>query len=426
MSTYGNKLDPHRSVRKAFGLKGIRQSIVVTNNPSTIDANQLLTVRFPNLGANDAIVPETARIAFNIALDGGTDANRTVVNNLGRAIVKKISVKLEGNEVFSLDDADIYLCYKDLWKTDKKRLNDAYQGIHVRDGGNTAKIRLGAGDAMAATQPDASIAGAFGNRFAIPLDFFQMLTDHGPFCQAGLTDRLSFELTFNDYSRVVTATDANASYQITNIALEFDIVTHPDLARLMRQQYMGQTVQLYTRVLRHRKLALNKSDVTWNININTPARSLQGVLLLFEDPAPGAMGPAFGRDSKFYYNPLITKVQVTVEGIPNQLYAQGMFPYQHWDEIVKGFACEDHKSTELPSTDIATYFRSRYALWLDFRSSDDQRLHGSGRRVENASEGITLQLDKTAQPAAPLICYVYLLMDAQLNIGDGRLISAIF
>ena len=61
MSTYGKKLDPHRSVRKAFGLKGIRQSIVVTNNPSTIDANQLLTVRFPNLGVNDAIVPLTLR-----------------------------------------------------------------------------------------------------------------------------------------------------------------------------------------------------------------------------------------------------------------------------------------------------------------------------------------------------------------------------
>jgi len=176
MSTYGNKLDPHRSVRKALGLKGICQSIVVTNNPSTIDANQFLTVRFPNLGGNDVIVPGTARIAFNIALNSDTDANRTVVNNLGRAIVKKISVKLEGNEVFSLDVADIYLCYKDLLKTNKERLNDAYHGIHVKDGGNTAKIRLGAGDAVAATQPDASIAVTFGHRFAIPLYFFQMLT----------------------------------------------------------------------------------------------------------------------------------------------------------------------------------------------------------------------------------------------------------
>jgi len=95
--------------------------------------------------------------------------------------------------------------------------------------------------------------------------------------------------------------------------------------------------------------------------------------LFFEDPAPGAMGPAFGRNSEFYYNPRITKVQVTVEGIPNQLYAQGMLPYQHWDEIVKGFACKDS------STDMSTNYQNRYGLWLDFRSSDDEKLHGSGR-----------------------------------------------
>jgi len=83
---------------------------------------------------------------------------------------------------------------------------------------------------------------------------------------------------------------------------------------------------LYTRVLRHRKLTLNKSDDTWNIDFNTHARSLKGILLLFEDPAAGAMGPAIGRNSEFYYNPLITKVQTTVEGIPNQIYAQGMLP----------------------------------------------------------------------------------------------------
>jgi len=130
----------------------------------------------------------------------------------------------------SLDDADIYICHRDLWMTDKERMNAAYYGIHVDDGGNTAKIRLGAGDAMAATHPDASIAAAFGNRFAIPLDF-EILTDHGPFYQAGLNDRLSFEITFNDYGRVIMLTDLTASYEITNISLEFDVVTNPDLAR---------------------------------------------------------------------------------------------------------------------------------------------------------------------------------------------------
>lgn len=87
---------------------------------------------------------------------------------------------------------------------------------------NTTKIRLGTVDAAAAIQPDATIATAFGNQFAIPLDFeIEILTDHGPFYQMGLTDRLSFELTFNDYGRVTRSTDVNTIYKINNIALEF-------------------------------------------------------------------------------------------------------------------------------------------------------------------------------------------------------------
>ena len=291
------------------------------------------------------------RLAFNLALNSGADANRTVVNNLGRAIVKKISVKLEGQEVMSLEDADNYLCYRDLWMTDNERLNAAYYGIHNGDVGNTAKIRLGAGDAVTATQQDAAIAAAFGSRFAIPLDF-EMLTDHGLFYPAGLLDNLSFELTFNDYSRVTTSTDTTASYKISGISFEYDAVTNPDLAQQKRQQYMNQTVILLMRVLCHRKIRLNKSDVTWNIDQNITARSLKGILLLFEDPAVGAMGPAFGRKSEFYYNPLITKVWVTIDGMRNQLYAQRMLPDQHWDESVKELACEYPRGAERPATDI--------------------------------------------------------------------------
>jgi len=191
--------------------------------------------------------PGTARLAFNITLNGDTEANHTIVNNLGRALLKKISAKLEGQEVMSLDDADIYLCYRDLWMTDKERLNAAYYGIHVDDGGNTAKIRLGAGDSVAATQPDASIAAAFGDRFAITLDF-EILTDHGPSYQAGLKDRLSFELTFNDYGRVIMWTDPTASYEITNISLELYVVTNPDLARRKRQQYEPDSGALHAHI----------------------------------------------------------------------------------------------------------------------------------------------------------------------------------
>ena len=42
----GNKLNPQRSYRKGFALKGIRQHIIKTNNPSTIGPGELLTVTF--------------------------------------------------------------------------------------------------------------------------------------------------------------------------------------------------------------------------------------------------------------------------------------------------------------------------------------------------------------------------------------------
>ena len=54
---------------------------------------------------------------------------------------------------------------------------------------------------------------------------------------------------------------------------------------------------------------------------------------------------------------------------------------------------------------------------------DDNALHRTGRRTENASEGITLQIEKTAETAGALNAYIYLIMGAQLNIKDGVYVS---
>ena len=94
----GDKLNPQRSYRKGFALKGLRQHIIKTSNPSTIGPDELLTVRFPDLKENQVIIPSTTKLTFNITL-AGTDVNRTLVGNLGRNITTKLVVKLEGNEI---------------------------------------------------------------------------------------------------------------------------------------------------------------------------------------------------------------------------------------------------------------------------------------------------------------------------------------
>ena len=92
-TNFGRKLNPYRKLRDPLGIKGARHSVVITNNPSSIDQNQQLLVRFPNLGSYDVIVPGTARLAFTISLTS-TDDNRTVVQNLGLAVVKKTTIKI--------------------------------------------------------------------------------------------------------------------------------------------------------------------------------------------------------------------------------------------------------------------------------------------------------------------------------------------
>ena len=116
----GDILNPQRSYRKGFALKGLRQHTIRTNNPSTIGPDELLTVRFPDLKENQVIIPGTTKLTFNITLTG-TDVNRTLVGNLGRNIIRKLVVKLEGNEIVSTDDYDVLYSYYDCWKCKTER-----------------------------------------------------------------------------------------------------------------------------------------------------------------------------------------------------------------------------------------------------------------------------------------------------------------
>ena len=201
----GDKCSPQRSYRKGFALKGIRQdeqSLIKMNNPSTIGPDELLTVHFPDLKENQVIIPRTTKLTFNISLSG-TDANRTLVGNLGRNIIRKLVVKLEGNEIISIDDYDILYSYYDCWKSTTERRSAVFQGIVEANGQteNAIKHRINAAN-KASNASDETVASIFDNKFCIPLDF-EILESSLPLYQYGLGSHLTYELTFADYSDVI-------------------------------------------------------------------------------------------------------------------------------------------------------------------------------------------------------------------------------
>ena len=254
----GDKLNPQRSYRKGFALKGLRQHIIKTNNPSTIGPGELLTVRFPDLKENQVIIPGTKKLTFNITL-AGTDVNRTLIKNLGRNIIRKLVVKLEGNEIISIDDYDVLFLYVDSWKTATERRKAVFQGIVDADGQteNAIEHRINSGD-KANNAKDQTVASIYDNRFCIPLDF-EILETSIPLYQYGLGSRLTYELTFADYSDVIKANKPDATYTISNISLEFDTTKNASLASQIRTKYMKSSI-LYDRILRVRIIPLNKFD----------------------------------------------------------------------------------------------------------------------------------------------------------------------
>ena len=97
---------------------------------------------------------------------------------------------------------------------------------------NSIKLRINAKNKDATIAQDDAIAKAYGNMFIIPLDF-EMLDSSMPYYQTGLRNRMYYEITFNDYGKVIVASGQaltpDATYKITDIALEYEIVTQPDL-----------------------------------------------------------------------------------------------------------------------------------------------------------------------------------------------------
>ena len=118
------------------------------------------------------------------------------------------------------------------------------------------------------------------------------------------------------------------------------------------------------------------------LSFNETCKSLKGILVLFEEERP------ISRDTSNYYSPKIQKVTITVEGKPNQLYSQGMRSFEQYDEDRKYFAKgrlanETQAQLQLYDLSVGEYLVNKYALWLDFRTIDENELHGMGQQIGN-------------------------------------------
>ena len=90
-----------------------------------------------------------------------------------------------------------------------------------------------------------------------------------------------------------------------------------------------------------------------------------------------------------------------------------MRSFEEYDQARKYFAegrlaNEVQAQLQLYDLSVWEYLINKYALWLDFRTIDENELHGTGWQIGNTSGGITIKVEKKVESAGALKAYIYL------------------
>ena len=416
MAVPPNLLSSHME-KTLNAMKSERTVKRITFNRSAANPGGTLYVSMPKLDKHEVIVSGSLALVFNINLSGG-HANNYLVQNVSRALVDQFVVKFAADKIQDTVGYDIYKIFEDLFLPLNERADMLLEGIQSLD---LCKIRSGAGDKKTSgVAEENKLNSVYGTKYRINLDH-PILTDHGVFYPQALYHDLVFELTLAPARQVVNGSDASKLvYKLENIQLEYAVIKSKFLADEATSMYTHGKEFAYDHVMRARVVPIARgSDTRINLRVNPQRRSLKGILLLFINPyTDGA------RDSEIYFNPDITKVKVTVNGIPNRVYNEGISGTDMWKELTRHF---NPHSRGWPNMTLSKFLTAdKFGLWIDLRSMADTTMHGSGQRLVNTQDGVQLEIERKASGSGTTYCHVFTISDAQMEIMGRQLYAVTY
>ena len=395
-----------------------RPSGLWRESPSThkCQPGETLYVSVPKLAENEVIVPGSLTLVFDINLKvTGAHANNYLVQNVSRALVDKFIVKFASSIVQDTTSYGIYKTFEDLFRSMDERENMLREGIQSTD---LNKIRSGAGDKKTSgVDEENALNAVYGTKYRINLDH-PILTDHGVLYPQALYNDLVFELTLAAAHEVVKGSDGTKlGYKLENIQMEYEVIRSKDLADKVMSTYKSGKEFAYDLVMREKVVPITRgSDTHLNLRVNPQRRSLKGILLLFINPFT-----AGARDTEQFFNPDITKVKVTVNGVPNRVCNEGLNGSDMWQELTRHFKPSTNGQ---PNMTLAKYLTSnKFGLWIDLRSMADTTMHGNGQRLVNSQDGVQLEIDRKASGSGTTNCHIFTVSDSQMNIISQQLES---
>ena len=149
----------------------------------------------------------------------------------------------------------------------------------------------------------------------------------------------------------------------------------------------------------------DKSSTLIKETINLPRKSMKAVVLLFRNKTV--------KDSEEYVYPNIESIKVTIKGIPNSVYSQGIPKSRLFEEAGRVFR-HDSKDQFMS---IQKFYKNHFALVVDLRTINDSFTSGGGKKLVNTQSGLLLEIKKKAT-TVNVMCKIFVLSDGHVNIAE--------
>lgn len=382
MSYHTGELDHRRSFRSRQGIKEEKFRAKVTHNPSTANPGDTLVVRMPKLTPDRVMFPNSFNLTYDYKSTG--DAASDIPDHLTNAIIERFSLKIGSKTVEDISNFNHLAVYKDFWYPQhmyEKELTD--RGIQSEA---TKKKRHNITGAAADV-----LASVHKERYVFPLGRF--LTE-AAFNPLAIQNDIEFHLKL-----------ASGEYTLSNICIEYDYVDYSGIANEIKNKY-GNYMHLINNYESHTTKTIDKSESSFEININAAYESLRSILILFKDDENVNLK---------YNDPKIKNIKIDIDGNTNQLFSSDYLPAYSYETAKHYF----NPNGKFDPTNINQehFYTDKFCLVIDLRTINDERSSGIGRMVKDY---IKLKISKDAT-TDDLKAYVYLVSDKAISFENNQI-----
>lgn len=409
MNKTESELNPGFRRSNMSSFKGDRTRHVVTMNPNKANPEEEIYIDVPKLKESSCRVPGSLHLIYNINITG---TKTHFMNNLSKVLQKRLQIRIAGETVYDCGGESIYSIYKDLWKTTSQRTDSIEYGLCNQ---NLRKLFCkddsGASSDNNQKVSDALMYSIFSNKQK--LSVHRILRDHGLYAPFQMNNNIIYIFSLPKSSDILIAQPGETlgSYSLTNLQLEYETIDNPDIADRVTSLYRTGRSLSFEHVTLMKTTIWSASSTLINENINVPRKSMKAIVLLFTK--------ASITDSEEYLYPNITSVKITVEGVPNMVYSQGLPQSRLYDEAKRLFSDKQERDQYIT---VDVFFKDKFALVIDLRSHEEVNKTAHGKKIVNTQSGVLLEITKKAH-TGNINCNIFVVSDGLVNFVNNDLQS---